>query len=161
MLHIIFNIRLDQLPSITPLLVKSKITYLFDSYLQPSIFFVRTHLKELILSVDNNLTASLMRLLGKYLLMYIHSHIYVYILIRIIIELLLMIFFDTWSIINCHINSLLIDHTYFFLTESLMRLLGNYLYLYIRINTYIYVYTYLQHDYLSSINWLYLKYRFD
>ena len=54
---------LDALPACIPQLVKSKLTYLFDAYMQPSISFLRTYLKELAPSIDNNLAESLMRVL--------------------------------------------------------------------------------------------------
>lgn len=49
-----------------PPLIRSKITLLFDCYVPPSIYFLRTHLRELAPSVDNNLTQSLMRILDCY-----------------------------------------------------------------------------------------------
>ena len=65
-LDVLLQSWLEKLPAVTPIVVKSKITYLFDSYLQPSIAFVRTHMKELAATVDNNLAASLMRILDCY-----------------------------------------------------------------------------------------------
>ena len=61
---------LERLPAITPILVRSKLTYLCDSYLQPTITFVRTQLKELATTVDNNLAESLMRILDCYFASY-------------------------------------------------------------------------------------------
>ena len=58
---------LQKFPSCLPQLVKSKLTYLFDLFLQPSIGFLRTNLKELAPTVDNNLCESLMRILDCYL----------------------------------------------------------------------------------------------
>ena len=78
------------MPPCSPPLVKSKLTYYFDIYLQPSISFLRTYLKvlvvhtivhiythihtyihvllqELVPTVDNNLAESLMRILDCYL----------------------------------------------------------------------------------------------
>lgn len=57
---------MEKLPVCIPQLVKSKLTYLFDTYQQPAITFLRTYLKELVPTVDNNLSASLMRLLDCY-----------------------------------------------------------------------------------------------
>ena len=58
---------LDKLPECFPPLLASKLNLLFDCYLQPGIFFLRTYLKELAPSVDNNLSQSLMRILDCYL----------------------------------------------------------------------------------------------
>ena len=57
---------LDKLPSTLPKIIMHKLTYLFDLYLQPSLTFVRMYIKELVPSVDNNLTQSLMRILDCY-----------------------------------------------------------------------------------------------
>jgi len=64
---------LDRMPECTPILVKSKLTYYFDTFLQPSITFLRTYLRELVPSVDNNfnLAESLMRILDCYLEPYV------------------------------------------------------------------------------------------
>lgn len=58
---------LERMPACTPTIVKSKLTYFFDIYLQPSITFLRTYVKELCPTVDNNLAESLMRILDCYL----------------------------------------------------------------------------------------------
>lgn len=55
-----------RLPECIPKLMRSKLTLLFDSYMYSSIFFLRTYLKELVPSVDNNLAESLMRILDCY-----------------------------------------------------------------------------------------------
>jgi dynein heavy chain, axonemal len=62
---------LDALPACVPQLVKSKLTYLFDAYMQPAISFLRTNLKELAPTVDNNLAESLMRLLDCFFVPFI------------------------------------------------------------------------------------------
>jgi dynein heavy chain len=59
-----------RMPPCTPRVVKSKLILLFDTYLQSSIFFLRTYLKELVPTVDNNLASSLMRILDCYLAPY-------------------------------------------------------------------------------------------
>ena len=66
-LDVLIQSWLDAFPQVIPQLVKSKLTYLFDIYLQPSIMFLRTNLKELAPTVDNNLCESLMRILDCYL----------------------------------------------------------------------------------------------
>ena len=66
-LDVLMQSWLDRMPECTPLLVKSKLTYYFDLYLQPSITFLRTFMKELVPTVDNNLAESLMRILDCYL----------------------------------------------------------------------------------------------
>ena len=58
---------LERMPEVTPDIVKCKLTYYFDLYLQPSITFLRTYLRELVPTVDNNLAESLMRILDCYL----------------------------------------------------------------------------------------------
>ena len=65
-LDVLLQSWLEQLPLCVPVIVKSKITYMFDSYMPPSIGFMRTHLKELAPTVDNNLAESLMRILDCY-----------------------------------------------------------------------------------------------
>jgi dynein heavy chain len=55
------------MPKCTPDVVKSKITYYFDLYVPPVIGFLRTNLKELVPTVDNNLAESLLRVLDCYL----------------------------------------------------------------------------------------------
>ena len=65
-LDVLLQSWLEKLPIITPILVKSKITYLFDCYVASSISFMRTHAKELTPTVDNNLAESLMRILDCY-----------------------------------------------------------------------------------------------
>jgi dynein heavy chain len=62
-LDVLIQSWIDKMPCTIPQIVKSKLTYSFDLYLQPSIFFLRTYLKELAPSVDNNLCESLMRIL--------------------------------------------------------------------------------------------------
>jgi len=47
---------MQRIPPSLPKIITSKLTLLFDSYLQPAIFFLRTYLKELAVTVDNNLT---------------------------------------------------------------------------------------------------------
>lgn len=66
-LDVLLQSWLEKLPECSPQLVKSKLTYLFDQYLQPSITFMRTFLRELVPTVDNNLSQSLMRILDCYL----------------------------------------------------------------------------------------------
>lgn len=66
-LDVLLQSWLEALPSCVPQLVKSKITYYFDLYVQPCISFLRTNLKELAPTVDNNLAESLMRVLDCYL----------------------------------------------------------------------------------------------
>lgn len=61
---------LERLPICVPALVKSKLTYLFDVYLQPCINFIRSYCKELVPTVDNNLCESLMRILDCYIFPY-------------------------------------------------------------------------------------------
>ena len=58
---------MDRMPPCTPDIVRCKLTYYFDLYLQPSISFIRTYAKELVPTVDNNLAESLMRILDCYL----------------------------------------------------------------------------------------------
>ena len=58
---------LQKFPDCLPQLVKSKFTYLFDLFLQPCIQFLRTNLKELAPTVDNNLCESLMRILDCFM----------------------------------------------------------------------------------------------
>ncbi|CAM9108221.1 unnamed protein product, partial [Ectocarpus fasciculatus] len=58
---------LDRIPRCIPHLMATKLNYLFDTYLFPSIQFLRTNLKELAPTVDNNLAESLMRILDCYL----------------------------------------------------------------------------------------------
>jgi dynein heavy chain len=58
---------LERMPPVTPDIVKCKLTYYFDLYLQPCITFLRTYMKELVPTVDNNLAESLMRILDCYL----------------------------------------------------------------------------------------------
>ena len=62
---------LDKMPTTIPRIVMHKLTYLFDLYLQPSISFLRTNMKELAPSVDNNLAESLMRILDCYFSPYV------------------------------------------------------------------------------------------
>jgi dynein heavy chain len=57
---------LDRLPKCMPPLLKSKLNYLFDVYMFPAIQFLRSYLKELAPTVDNNLAESLMRILDCY-----------------------------------------------------------------------------------------------
>lgn len=66
-LDVLMQSWLDRMPPCTPVVVKSKLTYYFDLYMQPSINFLRTHLKELVPTVDNNLAESLMRILDCFL----------------------------------------------------------------------------------------------
>jgi len=61
---------LDRMPPCTPKLVKNKLTLLFDVYMQPGIFILRSYMKELAPTVDNNLASSLMRVLDCYLAPY-------------------------------------------------------------------------------------------
>lgn len=72
-LDVLIQSWLERLPECVPQLVKSKLTYLFDFYLAPCIAFLRTNLKELVPTVDNNLTESLMRILDCYLEPYVPS----------------------------------------------------------------------------------------
>jgi dynein heavy chain len=65
-LDVLLQSWLETLPECVPQLVKSKITYYFDLYVQPCIYFLRTYLKELAPTVDNNLAQSLMRILDCY-----------------------------------------------------------------------------------------------
>jgi dynein heavy chain len=58
---------LQKIPQCIPHLMATKLNYLFDTYLFPSIQFLRVHLKELAPTVDNNLAESLMRILDCYL----------------------------------------------------------------------------------------------
>lgn len=66
-LDVLMQSWLDRMPACTPAIVKSKLTYYFDIYLQPAITFLRTYIKELVPTVDNNLAESLMRILDCYL----------------------------------------------------------------------------------------------
>ena len=66
-LDVLMQSWLDRMPPITPVIVKSKLTYYFDIYLQPCISFLRSYIKELVPTVDNNLAESLMRILDCYL----------------------------------------------------------------------------------------------
>jgi dynein heavy chain len=61
---------LEGMPACIPQLVKSKLTYMFDLYVLPSIFFLRTYMKELVTTVDNNLAQSFMSILDCYLMPY-------------------------------------------------------------------------------------------
>jgi dynein heavy chain, axonemal len=70
-LDVLIQSWLERMPPVTPQIVKNKLNLLFDMYLQPSIFFLRSYLKELAPSVDNNLAESLMRILDCYLAPYI------------------------------------------------------------------------------------------
>lgn len=58
---------IEKIPHCIPQLMATKLNYLFDTYLFPSIQFLRTNLKELAPTVDNNLAESLMRILDCYL----------------------------------------------------------------------------------------------
>jgi dynein heavy chain len=66
-LDVLLQSWLERLPECVPVIVKSKIAYLFDAYTAPSISFMRTQLKELAPTVDNNLAESLMRILDCYI----------------------------------------------------------------------------------------------
>lgn len=66
-LDVLLQSWLSRMPKCTPEVVKSKITYYFDLYLPPTIAFLRTNLKELVPTVDNNLAESLLRILDCYL----------------------------------------------------------------------------------------------
>ena len=69
-LDVLIQSWLERLPPCTPQIVKNKVSYLFDVYLQPSIFFLRMYLKELAPTVDNNLAESLMRIIDCYVAPY-------------------------------------------------------------------------------------------
>jgi dynein heavy chain, axonemal len=58
---------LQRLPKNLHLLIKSKLSYLFDVYLLSSISFLRANLTEMVTTVDNNLVESLLRILDCYL----------------------------------------------------------------------------------------------
>lgn len=60
---------LQVLPGNVSGLIQPKLSYLFDIYLHPSIAFLRSNpaLKELVPTVDNNLTESLLRILDCHL----------------------------------------------------------------------------------------------
>ncbi|RYH30569.1 hypothetical protein EON65_04765 [archaeon] len=66
-LDVLLQSWLQRMPPCTPDIVKSKITYYFDLYVPPSLTFIRTNVKELVPTVDNNLTESLLRILDCYL----------------------------------------------------------------------------------------------
>jgi dynein heavy chain len=58
---------LQVLPLVLGPRFRTTLNYLMDVYLQPSITFLRTHLRELVPSVDNNLTISLINIVDCYL----------------------------------------------------------------------------------------------
>lgn len=66
-LDVLIQSWMERIPTVLPKLIKSKLQYLFDTYLQSTIYFLRSNLKELVPTVDNNLTESLMRILDCYL----------------------------------------------------------------------------------------------
>lgn len=66
-LDVLLQSWLERMPSCTPDVVKSKITYYFDLYVPPAIWYLRTYVKELVPTVDNNLAESLLRILDCYL----------------------------------------------------------------------------------------------
>lgn len=66
-LDVLLQSWIEKMPKVTPEIVRSKITYYFDLYLLPAISFLRTNVKELVPTVDNNLAESLMRILDCYL----------------------------------------------------------------------------------------------
>eukprot|EP01031_Cornospumella_fuschlensis_P032177 gene32177-38921_t len=66
-LDVLLQSWLQRMPPCTPDIVKSKLTYYFDLYVPPSLMFIRTNVKELVPTVDNNLTESLLRILDCYL----------------------------------------------------------------------------------------------
>jgi dynein heavy chain len=66
-LDVLLQSWLNRMPKCTPDVVKSKIIYFFDNYVPPALNFIRTNVKELVPTVDNNLTESLLRILDCYL----------------------------------------------------------------------------------------------
>lgn len=66
-LDVLLQSWLERAPECVPVVVKSKITYYFDLYVAPAISFLRSHVKELVPTVDNNLAESLLRILDCYL----------------------------------------------------------------------------------------------
>ena len=70
-LDVLLQSWLNRLPECVPQIVLNKLNYLVDIYLQPCISFLRANCKELVPTVDNNLTESLMRLLDCYLEPYV------------------------------------------------------------------------------------------
>ena len=65
-IDVLFQSWLQRLPHNIPNLVRNKLTYLFDHFVQSSINFLRIQLKELVPTIDNNLTESLLRILDCY-----------------------------------------------------------------------------------------------
>lgn len=70
-LDVLIHSWLNTIPPIFSVDIKMKLNYLFDIYLQPTIGYLRSYLKELVPTVDNNLTQSLMRILDCYMEPYI------------------------------------------------------------------------------------------